>query len=90
MSAKTGAVAWTDAENKGPQGYGSIVDAGSVLLALTPKMQLYVLKPNDKEYTQVANIKVADSATFAYPVVSGNRLFIRDRDSVALLTVEGQ
>ncbi len=89
VNAKTGAVAWTDAEPKGPQGYGSVVDAGSVLLALTPKMQLYVVKPNDKEYTQVASIKVADSATFAYPVVSGNRLFIRDRDSVALLTVEG-
>jgi outer membrane protein assembly factor BamB len=90
VNAKTGAVAWTDMENKGPQGYGSVVDAGSVLLALTPKMQLYVLKPNEKEYTQLASIKVADSATFAYPVVSGNRLFIRDRDSVALLTVEAQ
>jgi len=88
VNAKTGAVAWTDAEPKGPQGYGSMVDAGPVLLALTPKMQLYVVKPTEKEYTQVASVKVADSATFAYPVVSGNRLFIRDRDSVALLTVE--
>jgi len=31
---------------------------------------------------------VADTPTFAYPVVSGNRLFIRDHDSVALLTLE--
>jgi hypothetical protein len=51
-------------------------------------MQLVVLQPTDKAYTEVASIKVADSATFAYPVVSGNRLFIRDHDSVALLTVE--
>jgi hypothetical protein len=64
------------------------VDAGSVLLALTPKMQLFVLQPTDKAYTEVASIKVADSATYAYPVVSGNRVFIRDHDSVALLTVE--
>jgi outer membrane protein assembly factor BamB len=88
VNAKTGAVAWTDTEAKGPQGYGSVVDAGSVLLALTPKMQLFVLQPTDKAYTEVASIKVADSATYAYPVVSGNRVFIRDHDSVALLTVE--
>ncbi|MGA2540700.1 MAG: PQQ-binding-like beta-propeller repeat protein [Verrucomicrobiota bacterium] len=88
VNAKTGEVAWTDTDAKGPQGYGSVVDAGSVLLALTPKMQLVVLQPTDKAYTEVASIKVADSATFAYPVVSGNRLFIRDHDSVALLTVE--
>ncbi|MGA2555360.1 MAG: PQQ-binding-like beta-propeller repeat protein [Verrucomicrobiota bacterium] len=88
VNAKTGAVAWTDTEAKGPQGYGSVVDAGSVLLALTPKSQLYVVQPSDKAYTEVASIKVADSPTYAYPVVSGNRLFIRDHDSVALLTVE--
>ncbi|MGA3179191.1 MAG: PQQ-binding-like beta-propeller repeat protein [Verrucomicrobiota bacterium] len=88
VNAKTGAVAWTDTEAKGPQGYGSVVDAGSVLLALTPKMQLVVLQPTDKAFTQVASIKVADSATFAYPVISGNRVFIRDHDSVALLTVD--
>jgi len=88
VNAKTGAVAWTDTEAKGPQGYGSVVDDGSVLLALTPKSQLYVVQPSDKAYTEVASIKVADSPTYAYPVVSGNRLFIRDHDSVALLTVE--
>jgi outer membrane protein assembly factor BamB len=88
VNAKSGAVAWTDTEAKGPQGYGSLVDAGSVLLALTTKSQLYVVQPTDKQFTQVASIKVADSQTFAYPVVSGNRVFIRDHDSLALLTVE--
>jgi len=87
VNAKTGAAAWTDADSKS-RGYGSVVDAGSVLLALTPKSQLYVVQPSDKAYTQLASIKVADSATYAYPVISGNRIFIRDSDSVALLTVE--
>jgi outer membrane protein assembly factor BamB len=88
VNAKTGAVAWTDMTGKGtPTGYGSVVDAGSVLLALTPT-QLYVLQPSDKALTQVASIKVADTPIFAYPVVSGNRIFIRDHDSLALLTVD--
>ena len=89
VNAKTGAVAWSDADSKGqPAGYGSVVDAGSVLLALTPASQLYVVQPSDKAYTELAKIKVAEGGTYAYPVVSGNRLFIRDRDSLALLTVE--
>ncbi len=59
----------------GGGGYGSLVDAGSVLLALTPSSQLIVFKPGEKTYTEVARIKVADSPTHAYPVVSGNRIF---------------
>jgi outer membrane protein assembly factor BamB len=92
VNEKTGAVAWsnaaTPAPGRGAAGYGSVVDAGSVLLALTPTSQLYVMQPNEKAFTQVAAIKVADTASFAYPVVSGNRIFIRDSNSVALLTVE--
>jgi outer membrane protein assembly factor BamB len=89
VNEKTGEVAWSNAANRGtPAGYGSVVDAGSVLLALTTASQLYVVQPTEKAFTQVTSIKVADTASYAYPVVSGNRIFIRDRDSVALLTVE--
>ena len=69
-------------------GYGSIIDAGSVLLALTPSFQLVVFQPGDKAYTELARIKVAESQTHAYPVVSGNRVFIKDKDSVTLWTIE--
>jgi outer membrane protein assembly factor BamB len=72
----------------GNAGYGSIVDAGAVLLALTPTMELIVFEPAEKKFQELARIKVATSPTFAYPVVSGNRLFVRDRDSVILWTVE--
>ena len=48
----------------------------------------FIVKPTDTAYTQVAAIKVADTPTFAYPVISGNRVFIRDQNSVALLTLE--
>ncbi|HEX5269387.1 MAG TPA: PQQ-binding-like beta-propeller repeat protein, partial [Gemmataceae bacterium] len=72
----------------GRAGYGSLVDAGSVLLALTPAGQLVVFEPSDKEFKEVAKYKVADGGTYAYPVVSGNRIFIKDRDSLTLWTVE--
>jgi outer membrane protein assembly factor BamB len=72
----------------GGSGYGSIVDAGPVLVALTPSQRLIVFEPSDKEFKKLADYKVADTQTFAYPVLSGNRIFIKDQDSVTLWTVE--
>jgi outer membrane protein assembly factor BamB len=69
-------------------GYGSIVDAGSVLVALTPSSQLLVYKPSADKFEEVARIKVASSQTYAYPVLSGDRLFVKDQDSVTLLGVQ--
>jgi outer membrane protein assembly factor BamB len=72
---------------RGRGGFGSIVDAGSVLMALTPSSELIVFKPSEKEYTEVAKIKVAETPTYAYPVVSGNRIYIKDQDSVAMFSL---
>jgi hypothetical protein len=72
----------------GRGGFGSIVDAGTVLLALTPSSELIVFTPDATHFTQLAKIKVADSPTYAYPVASGNRIFIKDKDSVILWTVD--
>jgi len=72
----------------GGAGYGSIVDAGSALFALTPGAQLIIFEPSDKEFKQLASYKVAAGQTHAYPVASGNRIFIKDKDSLTLWTVE--
>ena len=69
-------------------GYGTLVDAGPVLLALTPASQLIAFAPGGSTYTELARIIVADSPTQAYPVVSGRRIFTKDLDSVTLWTVE--
>jgi outer membrane protein assembly factor BamB len=73
---------------RGGGGYGSLVDAGSVMLALTPASQLVAFQPGDKAYTELARIKVADTPTYACPIVAGNRLFVKDQDSVTLWTFE--
>ncbi|HJQ81254.1 MAG TPA: PQQ-binding-like beta-propeller repeat protein [Lacipirellulaceae bacterium] len=74
----------------GSSGYGSVVDAGSVLLALSPAGQLVVFRPNGEEYTEVARYNVAeggadepDKGTYAYPVAVGNSIYIKDGDSIA-------
>jgi outer membrane protein assembly factor BamB len=87
MNAKTGKTAWTN-RIRGERGYGSVVDVGSALLALSPSAQLLVFEPTDKAYKQVARYKVADEDTYAYPVAAGNRIYVKELDSVILWTVE--
>jgi outer membrane protein assembly factor BamB len=72
----------------GRGGYGQIVDAGSVLLALTPASELVAFQPNDKSFTEVARIKVSGTPTYTHPVVSGNRIFIKDQNDVMLYTIQ--
>ena len=64
------------------------MDAGSVLLGLTPSSELIVFQPSDKKYIELARLKVAATPTYAYPVVSGERLFVKDQDSLTLWTIE--
>jgi outer membrane protein assembly factor BamB len=68
-------------------GYGSLVDAGSAVAALTPSEQLIFFQPSDKAFAELARYKVANTATYAYPVLSGNRIYIKDQESVILWTI---
>ena len=79
LNAKTGQMAWSEA-NSERGAFASILDAGSALIALTPKSHVIVFQPTDKAYTEVASIKVADTATYAHPVLAGDRLFIEDQE----------
>lgn len=84
INATTGQTAWIDTAPH--QTFGSIIDAGSVLLALSSTSNLVVLKPDGKAYSQVAVIKVSDNAVYSHPVVSGNRIFIKDSESLIMYT----
>jgi len=86
LDAQAGKTLWT--APLGGKDFGSIVDAGSVLLALTSQGDLTVFEPSDKEYKKIASYKVADAATFAYPVPSATRLYVKDKEALTLWAVE--
>jgi len=86
IDAKTGKTAWTDAVKRG--GYGGILDAGSIILALTSKSELAVFQATDKAYTQVAQIKLSETPTYASPIASGKRVFVKDEDKLTMWSVE--
>ncbi len=88
VNSQTGQMAWIDPTSRDRGGFTSIVDTGSVLLALPSNAELIVIKPNEKEYTELARIKVSDTPIYAHPVIAGNRIFIKDQETVTLLTID--
>jgi len=88
IDAQTGKTAWTDAASCGSRGFGAIVGAGSCLIALTNDSELIVFKPDGKAYSEIQRYKVAETVTNAHPVIAGNRIFVKDQETLALWTVE--
>jgi len=86
LSARTGKVLWADTAARG-QG-AAVVDAGSYLIALAVNGELSVYLPSDKQYMEVAHYRVGDPEIWAHPVVSGKSIFVRDKESVALWSME--
>lgn len=83
MDARSGKVLWTDSARR--DRFGAVLDAGQVLVALEGNGQLTVFLPSPKGFEEVAHLRVAEAATYAHPVLDGNRVFIKDRDTLALL-----
>ncbi len=86
LSAETGKTAWTDTNRL--SNFGAILDAGSVLLALPENSGLIAFKPSDKQYEELARIKVSDTPIYATPVVAGNRIFVKGQDAVTMWAIE--
>jgi hypothetical protein len=54
---------------------------------LTPKGELIVFELDGTGFKQLASYKVAQSDPRAYPVVSGNRIYVKDQESLTLWMV---
>lgn len=88
LDAKTGKTQWTSPKKYGQRGFGSIIDAGSVLLALTNQSELIAFEPSAKEFTELATIPLSQAPTYAQPVISGNEIIIEDQSAVHAFTLQ--
>ncbi len=87
IDAQTGKTAWTDETTHG-RGFCAMLDAGSVMLALPANSELIAFKPDGKQCSEVAKIKIAETPTYAHPVVAGKQLFVKDEQAVTLWSLE--
>ena len=82
IDARTGEVLWLgkprEADNT------AIVTSGDLVFLLNDDAQLTVARGSRMGLEPVRRYTVADSATYAQPTITGNRIFIKDVDTLAL------
>jgi outer membrane protein assembly factor BamB len=83
--AKTGKTLWTSSPRQAEN--AAIVRAGSLLLVLKADAELMVARATPGAFEAIKTYTVANSATWPAPSISGNRIFVRDLSTVALLTL---
>ena len=82
LDAKTGKTLWTSAPRQGTN--AAIIRAGDVLFLLKDDAQMIVARANAARYEPLQTYQVADSATWAQPTISGDRVFVKDVSSLTL------
>ena len=87
LDADTGKTIWQGPGRMGEN--ASILNAGgSAFLALTNEANLIVLPVNAKEYAPSVQYTVANSPTWAHPVMLGNRILIKDETTLRSLSAQ--
>lgn len=83
FEAETGNVKWSwQGDN------AAILHDGDFLFLLNDEADLVVARASARSYEPVANYTIADSETWAHPVVIGNQILVKDKSTLALWSIE--
>lgn len=85
LDLDSGQVLWKSSPRQAEN--AAIVGAGDTVFSLEDDAELLVLKNSRTSFEPIGRYDVATSATWAQPVVSGNRLFVKDVTSLILWTL---
>jgi hypothetical protein len=55
---------------------------GEVIACLPANGQLIFFSPSETAYTELAKYKVADSEVYAHPLIAGDKIYIKDKESL--------
>ena len=86
LDAKTGKTLWTSEPRQATN--AALVRAGNRVFALKDDAELLILSNSRTAFAPVKKYTVASSATWAQPTISGNRMYVKDLDSLTLFTIE--
>lgn len=86
LDAGTGKTVWTDTSLS--DRFGTTLDAGSVILNLLTSGELVAFEPSNTGYSELARIKVTETPVYTHPVIAGNRVYVKDQDTLAMFTLE--
>ena len=86
LEARTGKLLWVS-EGRQAQG-AAILSAGAALLALTDEAKLIAMTPEASTYKTLANYQVANSPTWAHPVIWEKNILVKDETVLTLWRME--
>ncbi len=86
VDANTGQTLWLSEGRQGEN--AAVVRAGDLWFALEADAELIVARGNSKQFEILRRYTVAESATWAQPVLSGQRVFVKDVNSITLWTID--
>lgn len=86
LDSATGKTVWTTQGREGEN--AAIVNAGDALFLLSNEAKLIVVKNSAKGFEPLARYSVAESPTWAHPIVLGSQILIKDEATLALWTLQ--
>ena len=86
LNASNGQTAWID--NTTNSDFATIVNCGSVIIGFPSTGYLIVMKSDPKTYTEVTKYKLAETPVYAFPVIAGNMIYVKDAESLILYKIE--
>jgi len=86
LDASTGQVLWLDRPRRATN--TALVKADDLLFFLNDDAELIVARSSRTGFEPVTQYRVADSATWAQPAISGKRIFIKDLSWLALWSLD--
>jgi outer membrane protein assembly factor BamB len=86
VDAKTGTTLWRSAPRQAS--HASILRSADLLFVLKDDGELMIARSSPAGFEPLKTYTVADSATWAAPVISGGRIFVKDLSTIALWTFE--
>ena len=77
LNMKTGEKCWADtiAHNR----FAALLDLGKQLVTLPATGQLIFFEPSSKGYTELAKYKVAETEVYSYPIIIGDKIYVKDK-----------
>jgi outer membrane protein assembly factor BamB len=86
LDARTGVARWTSEGREGDN--AAILGAGALLFLLTDDGELMIARANAEQYAVVKKYTVAQSPTWAQPVILNNIVLIKDASTLACWQIE--
>jgi outer membrane protein assembly factor BamB len=85
IDTKTGKTLWTSEGRQAAN--AAIARSGTLLFVLEDDGELVIARSSQAAFTPLRRYKVAASATWAQPAISGNRIFVKDVSTLTLWTL---